>query len=120
PFTADGKVCLSHQTSEFVAEPLPKDATTGESPTPDGAIYPPVGTWISRSFLDVVDYTDADDPVVRKPVNIPGTLAGLSHGGAVLYTTGTHWTTNAETAWNEYLDASAYDGVSAHLVDSLA
>jgi hypothetical protein len=120
PFTADGKVYLSHQTSEFVAEPLPKDATTGESPTPDGVIYPPIGTWISRSFLDVVDYADADDPVVRKPVNIPGTLAGLSHNGAVLYTTGTHWTTNTETAWAEYLDASAYDGVSAHRIDSLA
>jgi hypothetical protein len=120
PFTADGKVYLSHQTSEFVPEPLPKDTAAGESPTPDGVIYPPIGTWVSRSFLDVVDYADADDPLVRKPVNIPGALAGLSHGGAVLYTTGTHWTTNTDTAWTEYLDASAYDGVSAHLVDSLA
>lgn len=118
-FSADGKVYVSHQTSEFVAVPPPKDATTGELPAPDGAIYPPVGTWISRSFLNVVDYSDADDPLVRKPVNIPGTLAGLSHNGAVLYTTGTHWTTNTATDWMEYLDASAYDGVSAHRIDSL-
>ena len=120
PFTADGTVYLSHQTSEFVADPLSKDSTAVESPTTDGVIYPPIGTWISRSFLDVVDYADADDPLVRKPVNIPGTLAGLSHNGAVLYTTGTHWTTNADIAWTEYLDASAYDGVSAHRIDSLA
>jgi hypothetical protein len=116
-FATDGKVYVSHQTSEFIAEPLPKSTT--EIPWPDGAIYPPVGTWVSRSFLNVVDYADADDPLVRQPVNIPGTLVGLSHNGAVLYTTGTHWTTNTETAWTEYLDASAYDGVSAHLIDSL-
>jgi hypothetical protein len=115
PFAADGKVYLSHQTSEIVEKPLADDAVG-----PAGAIiYPPIGTWITRSHLDVVDYADADEPLVRKPVNIPGTLAGLSHEGAVLYTTGTHWTTNTETAWTEYLDASAYDGVSAHLIDSL-
>jgi hypothetical protein len=32
---------------------------------------------------------------------------------------GTHWTTNWNVPWTEYLDALAYDGVSAHLVDSL-
>jgi hypothetical protein len=116
PFTADGKVYLSHQTSELIAKPL-EDAA---SPDPAVVIItPPIGSWITRSFLDVVDYSDADEPLVRKPVNVPGTLAGLSHEGAVLYTTGTHWTTNADTAWTEYLDASAYDGVSAHLIDSL-
>lgn len=118
PFTANGKVYLSHQTSELIAEPFAEDAI---SPDPARVIiFPPIGSWITRSHLDVVDYADADEPLVRKPVNIPGTLAGLSHDGAVLYTTGTHWTTNTATAWTEYLDASAYDGVSAHLIDSLA
>src|SRR5207247_7646898 len=78
------------------------------------------GTWVLRSYLDVVDYADARSPTVRPPVNIPGTLNGVSHQGAVLYTIGTHWTTNQTLAWTEYLDASAYDGVSAHLIDSLA
>lgn len=117
PFTADGKVYLSHQTSAFVVIPEVEEAVAAE---PAGLIrIPPGGSWITRSHLDVVDYADADDPLVRKPVNIPGTLAGLSHNGEVLYTTGTHWTTNTATAWIEYLDASAYDGVSAHLIDSL-
>jgi len=118
PFTADGKVYLSHQTSYIIEKPLAEDAIAAD---PAGRIIlPPIGSWITRSHLDVVDYADADDPLVRKPVNIPGTLAGLSHNGDVLYTTGTHWTTNSATAWIEYLDASAYDGVSAHLIDSLA
>ena len=58
--------------------------------------------------------------MVRQPVNIPGTLEGISHQGSVLYTIGTHWTTNQATAWTQFLDASAYDGVAAHLIDSLA
>lgn len=117
-FTADGKVYLSHQTSQLIEKPLEEGVV---SPDAAGAIiYPPIGSWITRSYLDVVDYADAGDPLVRKPVNIPGTLAGLSHNGAVLYTTGTRWTTNAAAAWTEYLDASAYDGVSAHQIDSLA
>jgi hypothetical protein len=123
-FAADGKVYLSHQTSEFVAQPLANDlsavGSTGlADASTDVVVYPPIGTWISRSYLDVVDYADAGGPLVRTPVNIPGALAGLSHNGAVLYTTGTHWTTNSATMWAEYLDASAYDGVSAHLIDSL-
>jgi hypothetical protein len=53
-------------------------------------------------------------------VNIPGTLHGISHQGELLYTVGFH---GGSTNWNdgaEALDASAYDGVSAHLVDSLS
>jgi hypothetical protein len=116
-FTADGKVYLSHQTSHLVEKPLEDGIASPDAA--GGIIHPPIGSWITRSHLDVVDYADADEPLVRKPVNIPGTLAGLSHNGAVIYTTGTHWTTNTATAWTEYLDASAYDGVSAHLIDSL-
>ena len=66
----------------------------------------------------MIDYSDSANPTLRKPVNIPGRLQGISHDGEVLYTTGTRWTTN-QSDWNEHLDASAYDGVSAHLIDSL-
>jgi hypothetical protein len=75
---------------------------------------------VQRSWLDVVDYADPLSPTVRQPVNIPGTLQGISHGGELLYTTGYHWTTNQYPTWQEWLDASAYDGIAAHLVDSLA
>lgn len=74
--------------------------------------------WLERHYLNVVDYTDPESPAVRKPVNIPGTLQGLSHGGEMIYTKGLHWTTNI-TSWEEWLDAVAYDGVAAHLVASM-
>ena len=127
-FTADGLVYLSHQTSELLPwlsplSPTPQvggaAAVAGDPVIIDPA-PPPVGTWISRSYLDVVDYADARQPLVRQPINIPGTLNGLSHQGSVLYTVGTHLQTNAMSDWTEHLDASAYDGVSAHWIDSLA
>ena len=125
-FATEGLVYSSHRVSEFIVglnspwqttgEPtITTNAATGETVTNAG----PVGTWVTRSYLDVVDYADPQDPLVRRPVNVPGTLQGVSEQGALLHTVGTHWTTNTSYAWREYLDASAYDGVSAHLVDSL-
>jgi hypothetical protein len=78
----------------------------------------PTGTWIQRSSLDVIDYSDSAIPTVRKPVSIPGKLEGVTHDGELLYTSGVHWTTN-QTDWRTWLDASAYDGVSAHPVCTL-
>lgn len=78
----------------------------------------PTGMWIQRTSLDVIDYSDPATPTVRKPVPIPGTLEGVSHNGELLYTSGVHWTTN-QTDWRVWLDASAYDGVSAHPVCTL-
>jgi len=123
-FTAQGLVYLSHQTSEFV---VADDATVQGGggvlvavQGGDPAVVPiHRGQWVTRSFLDVVDYEDAVHPLVRRPVNIPGTLQGLSHRGEILYTVGQHATTNTSWTWQEFLDASAYDGVSAHLIDSL-
>jgi len=125
-FAADGLVCLSHQAAEFI----PGLVSPWQTTTPTLAVDPVsgrtitnavrLGTWAQTACLDVIDYTDPCDPLVRRPVNIPGTLVGLACHGSLLYTTGSHWTTNTATAWNEYLDASAYDGVSAHLIDSLA
>ena len=78
----------------------------------------PRGYWITSYELHVVDYTDMFNPVVREPVSIAGTLIGTSHGGALLYTQGAHWTD--EHKWDGYwFDASSYDGLEAYLVDSV-
>jgi hypothetical protein len=127
-YSTDGLVYLSHQTSEFLEGILPvgqtppepsiiKDPDTGQVSTNNAII----GTWVQRYFLDVIDYDDSANPTPRKPVNIPGALRGLAKNGALLYTVGAHWDAKTFTTdWSEWLDASAYDGVSASLVDSLA
>jgi len=104
PFAVDGLVYLSHQTSESIV-------------VEDALVFPYPVRFVNRSFLDVIDYTDAKEPLVRKPVSVPGSLQGVSHQGAVVYTVGNRFTTNV-TDWTEHLSASAYDGVSAHLIDS--
>jgi hypothetical protein len=73
--------------------------------------------WVERHYLDVVDYADPVHPTPRQPVNIPGQLAGISHGGALLYTLATR--EDGGNASARYLDASAYDDVSVWLVDSM-
>jgi hypothetical protein len=108
----NGLVYLSHQATE----PYPP-IVTGDKDTNS----PPVDYWVQRSYLDVVDYADAANPTVRKPVNIPGSLTGVARAGELLYTVGQHWT-NPTNWWydgTEFLDASAYDGVEAHLIASL-
>ena len=66
----------------------------------------------------MVDYSDMFNPVVRDATPIPGTLIGTSHGGALLYTQGSHWTD--EHKWDgNWIDASSYDGLEAYLVDSI-
>jgi hypothetical protein len=103
PFLSGTRVYLSHNESEMW--------TNSDNPN---------GLWVQFSELNVNDYTDPLSPVVRKPVNIPGTLQGLSNEGELLYTLGTHWGINQTTDWSQWLDASTYDGVAAHLVASLA
>ncbi len=124
-FATNGLVYISHRQSEFIiglesqwqtrGEPtVTTDPATGESKTNSG----PIGTWVVRDYLDVVDYRDAFHPMVRDPVNIPGRLTGLSRGGSLLYTIGSQWRPT-NWYWKESLTASAYDGVEAHLVDTL-
>ncbi|MCW5554754.1 MAG: beta-propeller domain-containing protein [Verrucomicrobiae bacterium] len=110
PFAADGRIYLSHQTFVEIT------ATNG-NPYGDFVEWP---TAYQRTFLDVVDYADAHHPTVRKPVSLPGTLQGISHQGALLYTVGSHHTSSDYYSGHEALAASAYDGVAAHLVDSLS
>ena len=130
----NGLVYLSSQHTDYVEiEPDEGDEEEGEKPKPepdpddpDGPIEKPEpkpiplprGYWITSYELHVVDYTDMSHPVVREPASIPGTLIGTSHGGALLYTQGAHWT--EEHKWDgNWLDASSYDGLEAYLVDSV-
>ena len=103
PFSTGTRVYLSHNESEIVTN---KDY--------------PTGLWFQRSQLDVIDYADPISPTIRDPVNIPGTLQGISDEGELLYTLGLHWGTNYVYDWTQWFEASAYDGVAAHLVASMA
>jgi hypothetical protein len=111
PFTANGMVYLSHQASVFM-EGVELD---GWTTTYDGR----PGVWMTRHFLDVVDYSVPEDAVPRPPVNVPGRLHGLGRSGSLLYTVGFHYDEAGRSDWVEMLDVSAYDGVAAYLVDSL-
>ena len=76
--------------------------------------------WGQGWFLDVIDFTNPAAPVVRDPISIPSKLAGVSLAstdGAVLFGVGAH--SNSRTT-SEYVDASAYDGVSASLIGSVS
>jgi hypothetical protein len=124
-FLGDGLVFQSHQASEFIeGETLPGQAPPQpyEVVKPDGTretVTPPVGIWVTKYYLDVVDYADPTTPTVRPPVNLPGSLIGVSRDAALLFTSGQHWDENWRTDGVEYLDVSAYDGVSVALVASL-
>ena len=135
-FVSGTRLYMSHQESRFngdilppepVVDPLPRPVAPGlplaeeeplvRAPEP----FPGEGSWLQQYFLDVLDLTDPTSPTERKPVNIPGTLVGIARGGALLYTRAPHW--DDETLLSdglEWLDASAYDGVSVSLVDSLS
>ncbi len=99
----------SFQTAETV--------TTTNAPSADGKNTGVVVNWVTKNFLQVVDFTDPYAPVSRNAVNIPGQLAGLGRNANLLYTTAYRPTSTNQ--WSEFLDVSAYDGVSASLVDSL-
>ena len=119
PFAADERIYLSHQAFVEFTMTNPATGTVGPADSPLGIVVPwPTG--YQRSFLDVVDYADAREPVVRPPVSIPGTLQGISHGGALLYTVGFRPSSTNLYEGAEALAASAYDGVAVHRVDSLS
>jgi hypothetical protein len=132
PFLAQGRVYLSHQNQVYFPDVKPLYYGYGlvlaGTPASDGGIIAVdeptngvvAGVWGQGHFLDVVDYADAPAPAVRAPVGLPGALQGLSHDGEMLYTVGAHLTPSNFWAYPrpQYLDASAYDGVGVHLVDS--
>jgi len=105
-------VYLTHMESEFVP-----DETKPDQP---GEI--PVGKWITRYYLDVVDFADSDSPTVRAPVNVPGSLEGVEGvgaGEALVFTRGFRYDASGLTDGTEWVDALAYDGVKASLAASL-
>lgn len=78
--------------------------------------------WVQGWSLDVIDFSSPSAPVVRAPVSIPNQLVGISEGsvdGAILYTQGWRNPDLNSSGWKNLLDASAYDGVSASLIDSV-
>jgi hypothetical protein len=114
---ADGLLFLSHQMPEPAPPIIVQDDESGEWKTND----PPPWMWVQRSYLDVIDFTDPKDPMIRRPVEIPGSLIGVSHAGALVYTVGARWNPDENWAYDgiEFLDANAYDGVAVNMVDSL-
>jgi hypothetical protein len=108
-FEADGKIFLSHRVSTY---------KTFEQIV-DGSAVPVQTTRVEHEhFLDVVDYADAANPVVRPPVALPGSLAGVSHAGLLLFAQTSRVLDEKTYATTNELTALAYDGISASLVDS--
>jgi hypothetical protein len=108
-FSAGGKIYVSYQKNEY------------EEWLPDSNTNPvPVNRWVQKYFLSVIDYVDPVHPTPRPAISLSGTLQGISHDGSVLITQGVHYDSETlATDHREWLDALAYDGVGAHLVDSI-
>jgi hypothetical protein len=113
----------SHTANEFVEVTPAPGSILPKVGTIDSSYYTTngdaVGYWTQKYYLDVLDYTDPRHPVTRAPVNLPGLLKGVAVNGSVLFTVGYHWTATGTSDYREWLDALAYDGVSAALVDSM-
>lgn len=116
-YAADGKLFVSHDVTRYVPS-TNQPAVNGNAGSPGLFLrFWEPGAWEQQYFLDVLDFTDATNPVVRAPVAFPGTLQGISHNGQLVYAAGQN-VTNAEDS-TPYLHALAYDGLQASLVASL-
>jgi hypothetical protein len=105
------------ETAWFESEPDVRDASKGEWRTVTNAY--PIVQWWSHHELDVTDYSsDPAAPALRVPLPLPGALRGVSHSGAMIYTTADR-PISEDQPQRAWLDASAYDGVSVHFVDAL-
>lgn len=119
-FATNGLVYASHTRFNYLPILRPGTIATGQAASPFHRPSPGTAPhweqiWMDQYYLDVIDYSDAAHPTQRDPVNISGSLAGLSHDGAVLYTVSPH----DGLSDHQWLDALAYDGISASLIDSL-
>jgi hypothetical protein len=109
PFAAQGLVYFTHEQPTNVA---PAQAVSSSMPTRLD--------WRVNDLLDVVDLADPTTPTVRPPVNVPGQLTGLSDDGAVIYLLGNAGArAGAAIDSREAVNACAYDGVAAYMLDSL-
>ena len=116
-FAAEGLVLVSHAEQQVAAPVTWFDAAKNQWIT----LQPPKDLWLQQHYLDVIDYTDPRDPVIRKPVSLPGRLEGLAQAGALLYSIGPQWKPDPNWTYDgvEYVAASAYDGVAVHQVAAL-
>ena len=103
------RVHVGHRTSKYV--PGTDPGSTNTPPVPDW-IW---GSWEHQDHLDVIDFADPGEPVVRKPLMLPGTLAGLSHGGEVVYAIGSGLGGSGQET-NFCVHALGYDGVAVRSV----
>jgi hypothetical protein len=124
-FVLDGKLYTSHEANEFdpTIDPPPYQSqcyNTNTMKWEDCTIDPPPGIWVQRYYLDVIDYNDPTDPLVRQAANLPGNLIGLARNGELLYTRGYNITPFDNNGSNdETISACSYDGVAAHLITSM-
>lgn len=123
PLTVNGMIYTSHESSEF--DPtiqLPPHIYQSWNGKESVMVTntPPPGAWLQRHRLTVINYADPNSPTLRKPANIPGSLIGLARDGNILYTQAYRYSDPATMSdWAERLEISAYDGVEAHLLDSM-
>ena len=110
PSVRAGKVFVSVARSQWVP------ASTNKSPA---AVSLPwwetQGSWVTDHRLRVLDAADASEPVLRDPTPLPGSLIGVSHGGAVLYCRVESSDSKGLTSVG--LQALGYDGMKAARID---
>lgn len=120
-FAVNGMVYTGHQASEYDSDIDPPPYTYLNWNGKDWITVtndPPPGAWVQRYYLDVVDFADPHDPLLRPPVNVPGTVIGVAANGELIHTRGYDgdpFTYSGE----ESISALSYDGVAAHLVATL-
>ena len=129
PLVADRKVYVSLQELEYSPiRPLEEETRDvprpglRENAAPNSLFSSTIRFRVTterRTVLQVIDYAKPAEPQPLKPVEIPNELKGLSHKGSILYTSGVHWDVQGQTDNAVWLDALAYDGVAAHLIDSV-
>jgi len=101
-------------SSVSVSEWAPPSVNSSVTNRPDVFWWDRFGSWRTRYSLQVVDYSDASEPVVRDPIPLPGELVGLSHGGNLLYARTNAWNVSGISSGS--LSVLAYDGIGASLV----
>jgi hypothetical protein len=132
-FATNGLVYISHKTVTADVQPVEVIESPASDPSVDAddvlrfvlvnsakekAVAASRKDWIERSYLDIVDFSDAAHPQARDAVEISGSIVGLSHQGNVIYTIGQNSDENGYVL-NEQLDALAYDGTNIFYINSL-
>lgn len=113
-FWVNREAFFSTQVSKQVE--LSPDPGTGTPPVPDKA---PRFVWVTSNELTKVDFEDISTPTLHDPVDLPGRLIALTHGGNVLYTTGYAYEEDGSPNLEQQaIHASAYDEIQVSLIDT--